>query len=66
MADEGLVSLGGWDGERARPIHEWLSASAFFNSTPDGGHVGIHVLARGAELLAELPMNEAPHSLAGC
>jgi DNA-binding IclR family transcriptional regulator len=55
MADEGLISLAGWDGERVRPIHEWPSASAFFNSTLDGGHVRIHVLAPGAELLAELP-----------
>jgi hypothetical protein len=50
LAQGELIALEKWDSERVRPISEWKSVDAFFNSTHEG-FVRVRLLSRGGELL---------------
>jgi DNA-binding FadR family transcriptional regulator len=58
MAQDGLIVLRAWDGQGVRAFHDWPSSTAFFYSTLDGGNFRVHVLAKGAELLEDLPRDK--------
>jgi hypothetical protein len=48
-----IIYMAKWDGERECPFEEWPSAGAFWDALDN--YVRIRLLARGAELLHELP-----------
>jgi hypothetical protein len=55
MSRSGLIDLAKWDGKEVKLFQDWRDADTFFYAATDGGHVRVQVLARGAELLDNMP-----------